>query len=89
VYATDPGRWLTVLSYFPFSAPLSMPRRLMLGDAAWWEPILAVLGMAATGVVLVLIATRLYEGALLRTAHRTSLRTAWLGNRSVPDTSAG
>jgi ABC-2 type transport system permease protein len=74
---------LTFLSYFPFSAPLSMPRRLMLGDASWWEPILAALAVAATGVVLVLIATRLYEGALLRTGNRTSLRAAWLGNRSA------
>jgi ABC-2 type transport system permease protein len=63
VYVTDPGRWMTFLSYFPLSAPLSMPRRLMLGDAAWWEPILSALGVAATGVVLVLLATRLYESA--------------------------
>jgi ABC-2 type transport system permease protein len=83
VYVTDPGRWLTLLSYIPFTAPLSMPRRLMLGDAAWWEPILAALGVAAMGFVLVLIATRLYEGALLRTTGRISLRTAWLGNRSA------
>ncbi len=82
VYITDPGRWLTLLSYIPFSAPLSMPRRLLIGDAAWWEPILSTLGMVATGVVLVLIATRLYEGALLRTSSRTSLRTAWAGTRS-------
>ncbi|HST81940.1 MAG TPA: ABC transporter permease [Kineosporiaceae bacterium] len=83
VYVTDPGRWMTFLSYFPLSAPLSMPRRLMLGDAAWWEPILSALGVAATGVVLVLLATRLYEGALLRTANRISLRTAWQGSRSA------
>jgi ABC-2 type transport system permease protein len=88
VYVTEPGRWLTALSYIPLSAPLSMPRRLMLGDAAWWEPIIAALGVAATGAVLVVIATRLYEGALLRTASRTSLRAAWLGNRSVPDAAA-
>jgi ABC-2 type transport system permease protein len=77
VYVTDPGRWMTALSYIPFSAPLSMPRRLMLEDAAWWEPVIAGLGMVATGVVLVAIATRLYEGALLRTANRSSLRAAW------------
>lgn len=80
VSMTEPGRWMTALSYIPFTAPLSMPRRLMLGDAAWWEPMVAALGVAATGALLVLIATRLYEGALLRTAHRTSLRTAWLRN---------
>jgi ABC-2 type transport system permease protein len=81
VYVVEPSRWLTALSYIPFSAPLSMPRRLMIGDAAWWEPLLAASGMAATGVVLVFAATRLYEGALLRTANRVSLRSAWTGNR--------
>jgi len=88
VYVTEPGRWMTILSYVPFSAPLTMPRRLMVGDAAWWEPLLSALGMAATGAILVVIATRLYEGALLRTASRTSLRTAWLGNRPVSGTAA-
>jgi ABC-2 type transport system permease protein len=84
VYVVEPGRWLTVLSYIPFSSPLSMPRRLMLGDAAWWEPVLAAAGVTVTGAVLVVLATRLYEGALLRTANRTSLRTAWQGYRSAP-----
>jgi len=83
VWVTETGPWLTFLSYFPLSAPLSMPRRLMLGDTAWWEPVLAALSVAAMGVVLVLIATRLYEGALLRTTGRISLRTAWRGNRAA------
>jgi ABC-2 type transport system permease protein len=76
-YVTSPGGWLTALSYFPLSAPLSMPRRLLLGDAHWWEPLLATAGILATGAVLVLIATRLYENSLLRTGSKTSLRAAW------------
>jgi ABC-2 type transport system permease protein len=78
-YITSPGGWLTALSYFPLSAPLSMPRRLLLGDAAWWEPLLATAGIVATGAVLVLIATRLYGNALLRTGSKTSIRAAWSG----------
>ena len=82
VYLHESGPWLTLLSYLPFTAPLSMPRRLLIGDAAWWEPVLSAAGVVAMGALLVLLATRLYEGALLRTSGRTTLRTAWLGTRS-------
>jgi ABC-2 type transport system permease protein len=77
LYATDPGPWLTALSYIPFSAPLTMPRRLLLGDAAWWEPILSAAGILVTAALLVALAARIYQGALLRTGTRTSLRAAW------------
>jgi ABC-2 type transport system permease protein len=83
VYITEPGRWLTVLSYVPFTAPLTMPRRLLLGDAAWWEAIVAAGLIAVTATIFVLLATRLYEGGLLRTGTRTSLRSAWTGERNV------
>ena len=82
IYLHESGPWLTLLSYLPFTAPLSMPRRLLIGDAAWWEPVLSAAGVVAMGALLVLLATRLYEGALLRTSGRTTLRTAWLGTRS-------
>jgi ABC-2 type transport system permease protein len=79
-YVTTPGGWLTALSYFPLSAPLSMPRRLLLGDAAWWEPLLATGGIVVTAALIVRGAARLYENSLLRTGSRTSLRTAWTGS---------
>lgn len=88
VYITEAGPWLTALSYFPFSAPLSMPRRLLMDDAAIWEPVVAAGGVALTGAVLVALATRLYEGGLLRTSGRTSVRSAWLGHRSQPTETA-
>jgi ABC-2 type transport system permease protein len=75
-YVTEPGTALKVLSYVPFTAPLSMPRRLLIGDAPWWEPLLAAAGMALTGALLVVLAARIYEGSLLRTATRTSIRAA-------------
>ena len=77
VYVTEPGRWLTLLSYVPFTAPLSMPRRLLLGDAAWWEALLAAGIIAATTAVLVLVASRLYRGSLMRTGSKTSIKQAW------------
>ena len=36
-YVYTPGPLLTALSYIPFTAPIAMPRRLALGDAAWWR----------------------------------------------------
>jgi ABC-2 type transport system permease protein len=69
-YVYTPGRLLSTLSYVPFTAPIAMPRRLALGDAAWWEGALAALAVAATAVLLVAIATRIYERSLLRSGGR-------------------
>ena len=77
IYITDPGTWMTVLSYIPFTAPLTMPRRLLLEDAAWWEPIVSAGLIVVTAAVLIGIAARIYQGGLLRTGTRTSLRAAW------------
>ncbi|HEX8105314.1 MAG TPA: hypothetical protein VF533_22045, partial [Solirubrobacteraceae bacterium] len=49
---------------------IAMPRRLALGDAAWWEGALAALLVAATAVLLVTVATRIYERSLLRSGGR-------------------
>jgi ABC-2 type transport system permease protein len=68
---------MTVLSYVPFSAPTAMPLRLFFGKAAGWEPIVALVILLGTAVLFLILAARLYEGSLLRTNGRTSLRTAW------------
>jgi ABC-2 type transport system permease protein len=69
-YVYTPGTLLTTLSYIPFTAPIAMPRRLGLGDAAWWEGALAALVVAAAAVLLVAVATRIYERSLLQSAGR-------------------
>jgi ABC-2 type transport system permease protein len=76
-YVYTPGTLLTTLSYIPFTAPIAMPRRLGLGDAAWWEGALAALVVAAAAVLLVGVATRIYERSLLQSG-------AGLGQRSRP-----
>jgi ABC-2 type transport system permease protein len=68
---------MTVLSYVPFSAPTAMPLRLFFGKAAGWEPIVALVILLGTAVLFLVLAARVYEGSLLRTNGRTSLRTAW------------
>ncbi|RIV37828.1 ABC transporter permease [Micromonospora radicis] len=77
IFLNDNATAMRVLSYLPFSSPTAMPLRLFGGDAAGWEPVasLALLLVAAVGFLLA--GARVYEGSLLRTNGRTSVRTAW------------
>ncbi|WP_432548572.1 ABC transporter permease [Kineococcus sp. SYSU DK004] len=76
-FATEPGTLQTVLSYLPFSSPMVMPRRVLAGDVALWEPLLALGIVVATAALLVAVAVRLYENSLLRTGRALSFRAAW------------
>jgi ABC-2 type transport system permease protein len=77
IFLNDNVTAMRVLSYLPFSAPTAMPLRSFTGDAAGWELVvsLALLLVAALGFLLA--GARVYEGSLLRTNGRTSIRTAW------------
>lgn len=77
IFAMDPGPTQRLLSYVPFTAPLLMPARLVLGNAAGWEPVVAALVVLVSAVVFVLVAARLYEGSVLHTSGRTSTAQAW------------
>ncbi len=79
---TSAGTAMTWLSYIPLTSPLLMPRRVLLGDAAVWEPFVSGALIVATAIVLVLVATRLYENSLLRTRGKTSWRQAWANGES-------
>jgi ABC-2 type transport system permease protein len=78
VYVTD-GPVRTALSYFPLSAPLVMPGRLVSGDAAAWEAALAALLVLLAAVAAVRVGEKLYRASLLRTRGKTSLGDAWSG----------
>ncbi|MFC3501845.1 ABC transporter permease [Micromonospora krabiensis] len=77
IFLNDNATAMRVLSYLPFSAPTAMPLRLFTGDAAAWEPVLSLILLLATAAGFLLAGARVYEGALLRTNGRTSIRTAW------------
>lgn len=67
---------MTVMSYVPLSAPVGMPVRLMLGQAAWWEPVVAMILLAAATIVAIMIGARMYERSVLRTGARVKLSEA-------------
>jgi ABC-2 type transport system permease protein len=76
VFFNDNSLVLTIMSYIPFSAPVGMPLRLYLGEALWWEPIVALLVLVATCAGAILVASRIYSGSLLRMGARVKLREA-------------
>ena len=70
---------MTILSYIPFSATIAMPLRVVLGQAEWWEPILALVILIATSAVSIMIGARIYENSILRIGGRVKLSDALKG----------
>ena len=75
--ANEPGTLQTVLSYVPLSSPMVMPKRVVQGDVALWEPLLSLVIIAVTAAVFVAVARRLYENSLLQTGRSLGFRSAW------------
>ena len=75
-----------VSSFLPPVAPLVMPLRIAGGDTTMWEVALSLGIMLASIVAVVLLAARLYEGAILRTGARVKLSDAWRSGRRQPAT---
>jgi len=76
-FFSDNQTVMTVLSYVPFSAAVAMPVRMFTGDAQVWEALLSMGILAVTVVVIVLGASRVYTGSLLRTGGKVGLAEAW------------
>ncbi len=70
------GKALEVASFVPIASVVSMPGRLLAGDAAWWEPVLAILVMAAFSAGTIVVSERIYRRSLLQTRGRVSWRQA-------------
>ena len=63
----DPDSTLAVVaSLLPFSSPLVMPTRIVLGDAAPWEVVASLAISVVSTAALIPIATKIYSRALLR-----------------------
>lgn len=61
-----------VLSYIPFSAAVAVPMRVFLGTIAWWEPLVSLLILAATTLLALLVATRIFERSILQSGPKLS-----------------
>ncbi|MFC0005354.1 ABC transporter permease [Micromonospora siamensis] len=77
VFLNDNATAMRILSYLPISSPTAMPVRLFTGDAAGWEPFVALALLLLTAAGFLAAGARVYEGSLLRTNGRTSVRAAW------------
>ncbi|HQR25915.1 MAG TPA: ABC transporter permease [Nocardioides sp.] len=75
------GVWSQVLSFFPATAPMTMPSRLALGAATSWESLLAACLTLAALAALVAAAGRVYGNAVLHLGATLGLREAWKGPR--------
>lgn len=70
---------MTVLSYVPFSAPVAMPTRLFVGEAAWWEPLIALALLLVAAALVIALGAKIYERSLLRVGPRAKLREVLAG----------
>jgi ABC-2 type transport system permease protein len=79
IYASnEPGTTATaVLSVVPPFSALVSPPRVAAGVVPLWQGVLSVALMLLAVLLLVRVAGRLYEGSVLRTGARVSLREAW------------
>jgi len=79
----DPdGTLAQVTSFIPFSAPMTMPPRIALGEASTFEIVAAFAITAAAAIALIPLSARIYRGAVLRTGSSVKLRDAWRAARA-------
>lgn len=66
----------TVVSMLPILSTMMMPSRLAQGDVPLWQLGVAIAGTALAAVLLVRLATRIYERTLLQTGRRITFGEA-------------
>lgn len=79
IFFNDNPLVMTIMSYVPFSAAVGMPVRLFLGEAQWWEPLVALAILLATCVAAILVGAKIYQNSLLRMGARVKLSEALRG----------
>ncbi len=79
IFAT--GKWLVIASFVPLVSSVAMPVRMLEGGVPWWQPVVAGLLVLGAAALLVRLGARLYEGSLLRTERRTTLKEAFSAHR--------
>jgi ABC-2 type transport system permease protein len=71
------GTLAHISSFIPFSAPITMPPRIALGEAPAVEILAAFAITLAGALALIPLAGRIYSGAVLRTGSAVKVREAW------------
>jgi ABC-2 type transport system permease protein len=79
----DPdGTLARVTAFIPMTAPITMPPRIVTGDAAAWEIAASLAVTIGASVALIPLAARIYSGGVLRTGSALKLREAWRAARA-------
>jgi ABC-2 type transport system permease protein len=86
LYSQTSNVVLRVFSYVPFTSPIAMPKRVVLGDASGWDLTISLVLLAVTIVLVIAVSARIYQGALLQTTGRGNLRRAWRASASTMTT---
>lgn len=73
--------WVGVLSLIPFFSPYLMPARMLLTTVGIAEVLLALVALAGTVVIAILIASRIYSAGVLLYGQRAGLRSIWRATR--------
>jgi ABC-2 type transport system permease protein len=76
------GTLAHVTAFIPMTAPLTMPGRIVTGDASTFEVIASYAVTLAAAAALIPLAARIYEGGVLRTGSAVKLREAWRSSRA-------
>jgi ABC-2 type transport system permease protein len=83
VFFNPSGTGPLIVSVIPPVSALAMPIRMARGDATLWEIGLAVVLMLGLITALIVVAGRVYEGAVLRMGAKVPLSEAWRSGRRV------
>jgi ABC-2 type transport system permease protein len=79
----DPDGTIARISAFvPMTAPITMPPRIVLGDATTIEIVASFVVTIAATAALIPLAGRIYAGGVLRTGSALKLREAWRAARA-------
>ena len=74
---------LTIGSFVPFTSPVLLPIRNATGEMPAWQVVVALAILAASIVVMLQLAGRIYRYSLLRIGGRVSWREAWDNRKAV------
>ena len=82
VRSAPDGTLAHITAFVPMTAPMTMPPRIVTGDAGAWEVVASFLVTAAGAALLIPLAARIYAGGILRTGSALKLREAWRAARA-------
>ena len=72
-----------LLSFIPFTAPVTMMIRLAVSDVPLWEVVASLAVLLLTGVALLWISARVFRAGLLMYGQRMSLRGVFAALRQA------